>query len=101
MTDETVYRSVFTDEVIRAIGALARQQNVCREQAGQAVFVTGMEAAREYIVEQLASAALVRGTVNIVRVGEIQAEFWGQAKRVGVGSAVRELAEALERAEKT
>lgn len=44
-------RSVFTNEVLRAIGALARQQNVCREQGGKAVFVTGMEAAREYIVE--------------------------------------------------
>ena len=30
---------------LRAIGALARQQNVCREQAGQTVFVTGMDAA--------------------------------------------------------
>ncbi len=46
-------RSVFTNEVIHAIGALARQQNVCREQGGTAVFVTGMEAAREYIIEQL------------------------------------------------
>lgn len=46
-------RSIFTNEVIRAIGALARQQNVCREQAGNVVFVTGMEAAREYIVEHV------------------------------------------------
>lgn len=49
-------RAAFTNEVIRAIGALARQQNVCREQAGQVVFVTGMEAAREYLVEQAADA---------------------------------------------
>ena len=49
-------RSVFTNEVIRAVGALVRQQNVCREQAGQVVFVTGMEAAREYISEQFAVA---------------------------------------------
>jgi hypothetical protein len=46
-------RAVFTNEVIRAISALARQQNVCREQNGHVVFVTGMEAAREYIIEQI------------------------------------------------
>ncbi len=50
-------RAVFTNEVIRAIGSLARQQNVCREQGGKAVFVTGMEAAREYIVEHVKLAA--------------------------------------------
>jgi hypothetical protein len=49
-------RSMFTNEVIRAIGALARQQNVCREQGGKATFVTGMEAAREYIVEHALAA---------------------------------------------
>lgn len=48
-----VLRAMFTNEVIRAIGALARQQHVCREQAGHVVFVTGMEATREYIVEQV------------------------------------------------
>jgi len=68
MTDETVWRSVFTNEVIRAIGALARQQNVCREQAGQAVFVTGMEAAREYIVEHLASSPLQWTLDNIYTI---------------------------------
>lgn len=51
-------RATFTNEVIRAIGALARQQNVCREQAGQVVFVTGMEAAREYIMEHFQAALL-------------------------------------------
>ena len=51
-------RATFTNEVIRAIGALARQETVCREQAGQMVFVTGMEAAREYIVEHIQEAAL-------------------------------------------
>lgn len=51
-----VLRAAFTNEVIRAIGALARQQNVCREQAGKTVFVTGMEAAREYIIEHVLSA---------------------------------------------
>lgn len=46
-------RAVFTNEVIRAIGALARQQEVCREQDGKTVFVTGMEAAREYLIEHV------------------------------------------------
>ncbi len=46
-------RTTFTNEVIRAIGSLARQENVCREQDGRVVFVTGMEAAREYIVEHV------------------------------------------------
>lgn len=49
-------RAALTNDVIRAIGALARQRNVCREQGGQAVFVTGLEAAREYVVEQIMSA---------------------------------------------
>ncbi len=49
-------RAVFTNEVIRAVGALARQQNVCREQGGKVAFVTGMDAAREYIVEQIQAA---------------------------------------------
>jgi hypothetical protein len=49
--------AIFTNDVIRAIGALARQQNVCREQDGKAVFVTGMEAAREYIIEHVELAA--------------------------------------------
>lgn len=49
-------RATFTNEVIRAIGALARQQNVCREQAGKMVFVTGMDATREYIVEHVRAA---------------------------------------------
>ena len=49
-------RSVFTNKVIQAIGALARQKDVCREQGGAVVFVTGMEAAREYIVEHVADA---------------------------------------------
>jgi hypothetical protein len=49
-------RVAFTNEVIRAAGALARQQQVCREQEGQVVFVTGMDAAREYLVEQALSA---------------------------------------------
>lgn len=48
-------RTAFTNEVIRAAGALARQQEVCREQEGQVVFVTGMDAAREYLVEQVLS----------------------------------------------
>ncbi len=50
-------REVFTNEVIRAIGLLARQQQVCREQDGKMIIVTGMEAAREYIVEHVALAA--------------------------------------------
>lgn len=54
--DMSALRAVFTNEVIRAIGALARQQNVFREQGGQVVFVTGMEAAREYIVESIRAA---------------------------------------------
>jgi hypothetical protein len=54
-------RATFTNEVIRAIGALARQQNVCREQGGQVVFVTGMEAAQEYIVEHVQLALTVSG----------------------------------------
>ena len=55
MTNPThqALRVIFTNDVIRAIGALARQQNVCREQDGKAVFVTGMEAAREYIIEHI------------------------------------------------
>ena len=58
MTPETrqQLRSVFTNEVIRAISALARQQNVCREQDGQVVFVSGMDAAREYLVEHVQAA---------------------------------------------
>jgi len=46
-------RSMLTNEFIRAIGALARQQDVCRVKDGAATFVTGMEAAREYIVEHV------------------------------------------------
>lgn len=63
-------RAVFTNEVIRAIGALARQQNVCREQGGQVVFVTGMEAAREYIVEHVNLAAKDAADTRIARLRE-------------------------------
>lgn len=54
--EKQALRTVFTNEVIRAIGALARQQNVCREQGGAMAFVTGMEAAREFIVEHVQAA---------------------------------------------
>lgn len=50
---EKELRAKLTNEVIRAIRALASQQNVCREQDGQVVFVTGIEAAREYLIEQV------------------------------------------------
>lgn len=56
VTPERILRDALTNEVIRAIAALARQQDVCREQDGKAVFVTGMEAAREYAVESLSGA---------------------------------------------
>lgn len=49
-------RKALTNDVIRAIGALARQQQVCREQDGAMVFVDGMDAAREYAAEQIAEA---------------------------------------------
>ncbi len=49
-------RLAFTNEVLRAVGSLARQKNVCREQNGKAVFMTGMEAAREYLIEQIDAA---------------------------------------------
>lgn len=67
-------RATFTNEVIRAVGALARQQNVCREQGGHVVFVTGMEAAREYIVEH-AEAAVTAQTrqLDTLRKDEHQA----------------------------
>jgi hypothetical protein len=55
-------RTTFTNEVIRAIGSLARQQNVCREQGGRMVFVTGMEAAREYIIEHILLALAPKET---------------------------------------
>ena len=51
----TALRATFTNEVIRAVCALARQSQVCREQGGEVVFVTGMEAAREYLVEHVLS----------------------------------------------
>lgn len=63
-------RAAFTNEVIRAIGALARQQNVCREQGGKVVFVTGMEAAREYIVEQVSAALPPPAEANEQTAGE-------------------------------
>jgi hypothetical protein len=65
---ERQLRAVFTNEVIRAIAALARQREVCREQAGQAVFVSGMDAAREYIVEHaqpILHAALEAATARL------------------------------------
>lgn len=34
-----------------------------------------------------------------IRAGQIQVEFWERAKVVGVGAAVREMAEALARCE--
>jgi hypothetical protein len=46
-------RELLTNDVIRATKALAQQRNVCREQGGQVVFVTGVEAAREYLSESL------------------------------------------------
>ena len=46
-------RVIFTNEKMRAICALARQQKVCREQDGAVVFVTGIEAAREYLIEHV------------------------------------------------
>jgi hypothetical protein len=46
-------RELLTNDVIRATKALAQQRNVCREQGGQVVFVTGVEAAREYLIESL------------------------------------------------
>lgn len=49
-------REALTDEVIRAARALSMQTNVCREQGGSVVFVTGIEAAREYLVEQVEAA---------------------------------------------
>jgi len=63
-------RAVFTNEVIRAIGSLARQQNVCREQGGKAVFVTGMEAAREYIVEHISDALSASPAETELSVGD-------------------------------
>lgn len=52
---ETI-RAVLTNEVLRAVCALRQQQQVCRGQAGQVTIVSGMDAAREYLVEQFASA---------------------------------------------
>lgn len=57
MSTRPELRAVFTNDAIRAIGALARQQEVCREQGGKVVFVSGMDAAREYILERVQDAA--------------------------------------------
>lgn len=43
-------------DVIRAVAALRQQRTVAREQNGQTVFVSGTEAAREYLLETLACA---------------------------------------------
>lgn len=55
---DAIVRAAFTNDVIRVVGALARQQNVCREQGGTVAFVDGMDAAREYITETIADAML-------------------------------------------
>lgn len=49
-------RCVLTDEVIRAVRSLAIERAVCREQDGHVVFVTGIDAAREYIIEMICRA---------------------------------------------
>ena len=64
------FHAIFTNEVIRAIGSLARQREVCREQDGKAVFVTGMDAAREYIICQFAARAIVAETIRTEPEGE-------------------------------
>lgn len=55
-TIERILRAALTNEVVRAMSALSRQRAVCREQGGQIVFVSGYEAAREYLVETIADA---------------------------------------------
>lgn len=65
--DSHELHAVFTNEVIRAIGSLARQQNVCREQGGQVVFVSGIDAAREYIIETLLAARAAKSPAETMR----------------------------------
>jgi hypothetical protein len=45
---------------------LARQQEVCREQDGKTVFVTGMDAAREYLIEHVREATPAEQECDLV-----------------------------------
>lgn len=56
MSEQQKIRAAIDNEVIRAVAVLRQQKTVARDQDGQTVFVSGTEAAREYLIETLALA---------------------------------------------
>lgn len=73
-------RAAFTNEVIRAVSSLARQREVCREQDGKAVFVSGMDAAREYLTEQVLGVMVPASTLREHTCHDMNPPFPGECQ---------------------